>query len=134
MHLFSQWLAYLQMIGMGISFELLRETFAKLIARWKPMELDRVSLAWAGLAGLGLLLTCPLYACQDEEYVLADSLLQFREFCRSAILKHRLRIKARGSSRRRSPSPKRSELESFAEMLRCFRSVRPPFLVRPSIH
>lgn len=115
-HSFSQWLAYLQMVSMGISFELLADTFNRLITRWKPMELDKVNHSN----------TTPIwihfYVIQDEECVLADSLVQFGEFCRAAILKHRLRIRTRGgSSRRRSPSPKRSELESFGEMLRCYR-------------
>uniref|UniRef100_A0A183C2I1 C2 domain-containing protein n=1 Tax=Globodera pallida TaxID=36090 RepID=A0A183C2I1_GLOPA len=85
--LVCQWLAYLQMIEMGISFELL---------------------------------------LSDEEYVLADSLLQFIEHCRTTILNHRLQLRMRraGSSRRRSPSPKRSDLEAFSEMLRCFKFVR----------
>ncbi|KAL7071546.1 hypothetical protein ACQ4LE_009626, partial [Meloidogyne hapla] len=99
--LMCQWLAYIQMIGMGISFELIYETFSRLISKWKPMELDK-----------------------DEEYVLADSLLQFSDTGRAAILRHRLRIRVRSGSRRRSPSPKRSELESFGEMLRCYRLVR----------
>ncbi|KAF7636619.1 hypothetical protein Mgra_00004016 [Meloidogyne graminicola] len=106
LHQLIQWLAYIQMIGMGISFELIYETFSKLISKWKPMELDKKLFR------------------KDEEYVLADSLLQFSEFCRSAILRHRLRIKVRSGSRRRSPSPKRSELESFGEMLKCYRLVR----------
>jgi hypothetical protein len=80
------------------------------------MELDKVSQKYVRIIfSLG----------KDEEYVLADSLIQFAEFCRAAILKHRLRIRTHGgSSRRRSPSPKRTELESFGEMLRCFRLVR----------
>jgi len=32
------------MIGMGISFELIYETFSKLVGKWKPMELDKAIL------------------------------------------------------------------------------------------
>ncbi|KAL3076442.1 hypothetical protein niasHT_039931 [Heterodera trifolii] len=101
--LVCQWLAYLQMIEMGISFELLFNVFEQLCAKWKPMELDK-----------------------DEEHVFADSLIQFIEHCRSTISNHRLQLRVRraGSSRRRSPSPKRSDLEAFGEILRCFRLVR----------